>query len=247
MGEEILELDDSQAICRPPTSVLPSMKQISCTPLSVLEGAVRWLRQIYTPEVRGAWSKVDSSAHIRGALDDIRHDEFERAYAIRWLISLVSAGERLIGEDRSSEDKDAIESLVDDAASLLAACAGTASSGVVTREYRFSVATSPTSDEDGLRTALSISLTDVPFENGDYSSVGAQTWGAAIVLSRLMLEDPGPSAFGIPVSNISLSENSSRLDSHTQVTNRARQRFRVLELGAGTGLVSNSALPPSQS
>jgi SAM-dependent methyltransferase len=56
-----------------------------------------------------------------------------------------------------------------------------------------------------------LSIKDIPLENGVYSSVGAQTWGGAVVLAE----------------DIALDPHSFSLDRAT----------RVLELGAGTGLV----------
>jgi predicted nicotinamide N-methyase len=60
--------------------------------------------------------------------------------------------------------------------------------------------------------AIAVTLTDAPLENADYGSVGAQTWGSACVLAELLAAVPA--AF--------VPEGSAR----------------VLELGAGTGLVS---------
>ena len=226
------------------------MKQISSTPLPELEFAVHWLRQIYNPEVRGASSREEYSKGTGHSLNDLRNDEFERAYAIRWLTSLISVGDELDARLGSlSEHKDAsAQLLIDNAASLLAACAGTASSGIITRTYTFAVATTPatstrtSSENDSPKTTLSLSLTDVPLENGDYSSVGAQTWGAAVVLTRLMLEDPGPSAFGLTSSSVcEFLANLPRTDNYTHTpggTSEIRNRFRIIELGAGTGLVS---------
>jgi predicted nicotinamide N-methyase len=66
--------------------------------------------------------------------------------------------------------------------------------------------------------ALTVHLTDVPLDNRDYGSVGAQTWGGACVLAEMIVEDP--TRFG--------------LFFHSQ----SKKALRVLELGAGTGLVS---------
>ncbi|KAG7440065.1 uncharacterized protein BT62DRAFT_976242 [Guyanagaster necrorhizus] len=60
--------------------------------------------------------------------------------------------------------------------------------------------------------AIQVRLTDAPLENQDFGSVGAQTWGGACVLAEAIVEDP--LAFGLHPGT------------------------RVLELGAGTGLVS---------
>ena len=221
---------------------------------------MRWLWQIYEPEVRGTWSGGSNISGDEIALCNIRNDDFERSYAIRWLTSLIGHVEELeqiqLSERYTAllECQDStVETLIANAASLLAACAGTASSGQVTRSYKFSVASSSFSNaslaltssgySDGAM-SISVSLTDVPLENGDYSSVGAQTWGSAVVLSRLILEEPGPAAFGLPLgsippeSSVELELKQDRIcECDTTSDNSRAQKFRVLELGAGTGLV----------
>ncbi|RXW23007.1 hypothetical protein EST38_g2849 [Candolleomyces aberdarensis] len=67
-----------------------------------------------------------------------------------------------------------------------------------------------------------VKLRDVPLDNQDYGSVGAQTWGGACVLSEMVCEDP--ERFGLVRSSMPTSSNS--------------HPFRILELGAGTGLVA---------
>ncbi len=62
--------------------------------------------------------------------------------------------------------------------------------------------------------AIQVQLTDVPLENQDFGSVGAQTWGGACVLAE-----------------------GHRGGSGCFWTARVGRK-RVLELGAGTGLVS---------
>ncbi|KAI0728078.1 putative methyltransferase-domain-containing protein [Fomitopsis betulina] len=67
----------------------------------------------------------------------------------------------------------------------------------------------------GKAAPVEVQLTDAPLENQDYGSVGAQTWGSACLLAEMLVEDPA--AFGLLP---------------------AAPCLRVLELGAGTGLVS---------
>jgi predicted nicotinamide N-methyase len=103
------------------------------------------------------------------------------------------------------------ESLIQNAASLLAICSGTAAAGVIVRDFVFTVQYLTTSRK------LNVHLKDVPLDNGDYGSVGAQTWGGACVLADAITNDP--KRFGL-------------------LCNSVRKDLRILELGAGTGLVS---------
>ncbi|KAF9527860.1 hypothetical protein CPB83DRAFT_855318 [Crepidotus variabilis] len=108
------------------------------------------------------------------------------------------------------------ETLLNSAAALLAVCAGTAAAGIITRTFIFE--TEAKDDNPALPLfSFSIYLTDVPLDNHDYGSVGAQTWGGACILAEMIVE--APTAFGIPEIITSMP-------------------LRCLELGAGTGLVS---------
>ncbi|KAF8171054.1 hypothetical protein K438DRAFT_1982331 [Mycena galopus ATCC 62051] len=129
-----------------------------------------------------------------------RSDEFERAYTIRWLTYLVNNVEKLRGSPSE------VDSVVGRAASLLANCGGTSSAGTIARTFEFPSERGP----------ISITVQDIPLENGDIASVGAQTWGGACVLSEIIAAQPAD--FGLVKDPLSPS-------------------LRVLELGAGTGLV----------
>ena len=107
--------------------------------------------------------------------------------------------------------------IIREAASILAICAGTASAGTITRTFAFP-------SRDGQLT-IKVQLTDVPLDNYDYSSVGSQTWGGACVLAERIVRYP----------------EYFRLDSEPENSDSSREErpdLRVLELGAGTGLVS---------
>ncbi|EJC98592.1 uncharacterized protein FOMMEDRAFT_136829 [Fomitiporia mediterranea MF3/22] len=193
---------------------LPSIKHIQSTPLADLCACIKYLRFLYNPEVRGSRRRKLTSLGTKESktadrLKIIRADAFEQSHAIRWLTALVARGDNLILTELDSEAR---ECLVEDAAALLAACAGTASSGPITRSYTFGP--SPLGEE------VSLKLRDAPIENGDYGTVGAQTWGGACVIADMILEDPD--RFGLPLYG-------SR--------KKMGEPFRIIELGAGTGLV----------
>jgi predicted nicotinamide N-methyase len=198
----------STSLSYPPTSRLPKIQEIpDCSP-SLLADTLTYLRGIYVPQVRGihrinrlriqGYSSCSTAYRksLPSESGSLSSDPFERAFVIRWLTALVSC-------DNISDE------LVNDAASLLAACAGTASAGMLNRVYTFGQ--SNTCPDPNL---LSITLTDNPLDNHDYASVGAQTWGGAYVLADLFADFP-----------------DELLPPPTSTT------LRVLELGAGTGLV----------
>lgn len=227
-----------------PTSILPSVKAIPQCSTEQLIQSLQYLRRVYLPDVRGTRRiKATSNAtglkaELRSAstspssksggneeLETLRADAFERSYATRWLTSLidvlVSASESSSSENStdpnptlsaiSSAEEIDYESVIQLAASILAVCAGTAAAGAFTRSFTFG-------------DSVSISLQDAPLENGDYGTVGAQTWGSACVLSEMVVEMPQEFGFGRVSAEGDLDDGS--------------RRMRVLELGAGTGLVS---------
>lgn len=210
-----------------PTTQLPPIAKIKHRSATDLQAALRYLGVLYNPEVRpnrdsyrrslASGCRITSPSvhdqHVRRRsdsvqspswhVDAIRADSFERSYAIRWLTALVARADQLEVDDAEREV------IVQDAASLLAICAGTAAAGTRSRVFAF------TSDapEDG--SDIKVQLTDLPLDNQDYSSVGAQTWGGACLLADLIVQSP--SDFGLGAAH--------------------GRPLRVLELGSGTGLV----------
>lgn len=197
----------------PPTSYLPAIKNLDkCQPETLLE-YVKYLRNLYCPPVRG--SRRRDSLKTSRYSPPIQDDPFEHNYAIKWLTALISR--------YGDNDTEVLpvgqmpqETLLNSAAALLAVCAGTAAAGIITRTFIFE--TEAKDDNPALPLfSFSIYLTDVPLDNHDYGSVGAQTWGGACILAEMIVE--APTAFGIPEIITSMP-------------------LRCLELGAGTGLVS---------
>ncbi|KAF8439090.1 putative methyltransferase-domain-containing protein [Boletus edulis BED1] len=200
---------------QPLASRLPPIATCSTTQLSE---SIQYLQTLYRPQVRG--SRRRRREDDASPDDDVRSDAFERAYAIRWLTALIAqldvrASYSIPSEsDQPTHDTD---SLIQQAASLLATCAGVAAAGKVQRRFTF---------ESTLVGEVHVDLTDMPLDNHDYGSVGAQTWGGACVLAEMIAEHPD--RFGLGAWSSSISSASS---------GTALRPLRILELGAGTGLV----------
>ncbi|KAK7036443.1 hypothetical protein VNI00_011640 [Paramarasmius palmivorus] len=222
--------------------------------LQSLHGYLSYLRHIYNPPVRGSrrirremvfpllQKVLGANAEVQNhrqlptpdaALDtnlaSLRTDAFERSYALRWLSALLRAAQKV--EEPDDEIRGQLfVSLVDDTAALLALCSGTSGAGVITREFVFraaprgSISSLPTHSRYPER--VTVKLTDCPLDNADFRSVGAQTWGGACVLAEEIVKTPWIFFPGLAAGANSRQPNSST------------RRFRVLELGAGTGLVS---------
>jgi hypothetical protein len=223
--------DIDMASLLPPSSSLPSMLEIASRSPKDLQEALRFLRSLYYPEVRGSRRRCTSACRSLGEsgrlskadadLDYLRSDVFERSYSIRWLTALIAQVESqncdssmatLYPSSKSRED------IIEEAASLLAICAGPASAGVFTRVFTFT--------SSHAQCTIQVQLTDAPLENNDFSSVGAQTWGGACVLAEKIVEHP--EQFRLIIGGASSFDGASG----------RRNELRVLELGAGTGLVS---------
>jgi predicted nicotinamide N-methyase len=203
-------MGDAPPTLLPPTASLPPIRTIKDLSPERIEEALEYIRTVYTPGIRGTrWigrRRVFGPAASECALHALpptppntsdheaqAEDTFERSYVIRWLTALTFL--------LSSDDTSLPEPTIHATASLLALCSGTAGAGAVTQQII-------------LPSGSVVRLTDSSLDNGEYASVGAQTWGGAYVLAEMLSSQPG--AFG--------------LDSAKPV--------RVLEFGAGTGLVS---------
>lgn len=225
----------------PPTAHLPPIGKISSQSPQVLLDALKYLRVIYNPEVRGSRRRRNGqptpAAHLSmgnlepfygSDLDLLRADAFERSYSIRWLTTLISQAQFQQTGDLSSlptaeHHISQEERVIREASCLLATCAGTASAGTITRVFTF--------DSAHTHSAIRIQVTDAPLENQDFTSVGAQTWGGACVLSETIVDQPED--FGIIVRGGSVV-TSDIIETPCPTDNE----FRVLELGAGTGMAS---------
>ncbi|TFK62112.1 hypothetical protein BDN72DRAFT_849045 [Pluteus cervinus] len=237
----------------PPTTHLPPIRSINSQSHERLSDSVVYLRRIYSPEVRGSRRRgarrnqniiggsTSTSSAVQNdrpyydadvlkessidsqSLNSLRSDDFERSYAIRWLTALIAHLSSI--EDPNSDDGDETtrvpnscagdsqaDTLLENASALLAVCSGAAGAGILTRDIIL-----PTMVNHGPSNPIVVHLRDIPLDNADYGSLGAQTWGGACVLAELIAEDP----------------EKFRLD-----LSQPSKSLRILELGAGTGLVS---------
>ncbi|THU92373.1 hypothetical protein K435DRAFT_967695 [Dendrothele bispora CBS 962.96] len=227
-----------------------------------------YLQKLYNPPVRGSTrrrspkstSKEDQEDTIskettfsNHPISDSHTDPFERSYALRWLGVLIRSANsgilssRLEDEfdkdmrDERDADTEAVEELISRASALLAMCSGSSAAGRIEREFEFPCHPSPSPSSKSTRSTyqINVTLADVPLSStssvgyisdsskGYFASVGAQTWGGACVLAEEIADGPDR-YFPRWLSTQGVYEGR-RANSKT---------FRILELGAGTGLVS---------
>ncbi|KAG8977113.1 hypothetical protein FRB90_008913 [Tulasnella sp. 427] len=217
-----------------PSSSLPPLKRLSAFDAAQVTTLLGHLREIYQPEVNGvkgtAGNTTTKAAHDSGyaseasddeddckstsstsSVDALRTDRFERSVALKWLTGFVTRGDEWVEEGSTQAEQDARTGAIEEAASLLAACSGT-SSGPLMRTFDFP---RPDAAED----PIVIHIRDASILSQDHTSVGLQTWGSSCILAQKMVESP--SAYGLDLQH-----------------RRTGAPLRILELGAGTGVLS---------
>ena len=165
------------------------------------------------------------------ALDILRSDEHERRYAITWLTGLVKRGDAWVSETgSSSEEQEARTTRVEDASRLLARFAGddTPEEALI-RTFVFPFRTSSCRREVA---PITVELNDAPVDGTDHTAVGLQSWGSAIVFAERMCLDPERYLGAL---------HSRTIAPTTDTKTKTKSRRRLLELGAGTGLLSITA------
>jgi predicted nicotinamide N-methyase len=154
--------------------------------------------------------KVDQQSDVEDFYSTLRGDAFERDMSVRWLTSLIARAEELSIESDETRTK-----IVDEAAFILSSFSDSSSEDPeegLARDFSF-----PTSLPFPAPEKVEVRLNDAPLSNTDHTDVGLQSWGASIILSGLMCLSP--SRFGL---------------------DRLEPGSTIVELGAGTGLVSLS-------
>ncbi|KKY35898.1 putative methyltransferase domain-containing protein [Diaporthe ampelina] len=146
---------------------------------------------------------------------ELRHDPYERQFAVRWLTTLIARADELLAH----ADEDAQQQIIDDASYILASFSSATDadedegSGAIEREFCFARDGRAGTGDD----KIEVRLTDgTPATGTDHTDVGLQSWGASIVVSDLMCSSP--ERFGLTVDKLGRGP-------------------RIVELGAGTGLV----------
>ncbi len=223
----------------PPTVGLPPLKSISKCSLTQILDALTNLHVLYFPsplveslQLRNnskprARLFCDSSAPDSGyasaeeddgdtssdvdgqkeALGLLLADEFERAFAIKWLVGFTARSELWISSVPEPE-REAYTCAVDEAVSLLVLFTGSESEQAITRKFSFLGA-------DGQ--FVEVELNDAPLLIEDHTSVGLQSWASSILLAERLCANPEKYSLDLTTRDGGL---------------------RVLELGAGTGLLS---------
>ena len=222
----------------PPTLNLPQLKSLSNYSLSQVLDALSNLRVLYFPSPLMeslrlqnnskpyAHSVCDNSAPDSGyasaeeddddtsdfdgrneALEILRTDEFERTFAIKWLIGFTARSDTWISSVLETETE-AYTYAVDEAISLLALFTGSESEQAITRKFYFLASGGQ---------PVEIELNDAPLVSEDHTSVGLQSWASSILLAERLCANPGKFSLDLATHGRDL---------------------RLLELGAGTGLLS---------
>ena len=217
--------------CLPPSSSLPPIRQLIFTPEEHLTAALRKLQALYCPlripaslpkpslrpkhiPVASTPIPVDSGYASEDEYDDASFEEVTAALRAdpfeRTFATrwLTSLLSRVEEMDLSEEARNRI---VEDAAFILSSFSDSTNDEeeeALTRDFTF-----PISSADSIR----VTLNDAPLSGTDHTDVGLQSWGASIVLSSMMCADP--KRFNL-ASDILPGQP------------------RIIELGAGTGLVS---------
>ncbi|KAF9236837.1 S-adenosyl-L-methionine-dependent methyltransferase [Melanogaster broomeanus] len=154
------------------------------------------------------------------ALDTLRSDGLERGYAIKWLTGLIKRGDTWVWGTGYFEEEEARTAIIEDASRLLARFAGDDEpEEALTRTFAFPFSTQSRHADASKRVAvppITVVLNDAPVDGTDHTAVGLQSWGSAIVFAERMCADP---------------------ERYLGTANK----LRVLELGAGTGLLSITA------
>ncbi|KAI0002148.1 hypothetical protein BJV74DRAFT_876614 [Russula compacta] len=215
----------------PPTARLPPITTLKSVPIGVLHEAIQYLQSVYNPEIRSSRRIINHGStprrptggpiHDAGSnanndrdksMESIRADAFEHTYAVRWLTALVAQMTTTLG-DADADDTAPSTSISSDLElePLLQSAAALLA-------VCAGAASAGTRTRTYVLCGVRLRLTDVALRNDDFGSVGAQTWGSACVLAEMIAE--APARFGLCSGD-----------------GAGAAAIRVLELGAGTGLV----------
>ncbi|KAI0414879.1 hypothetical protein F5X98DRAFT_235525 [Xylaria grammica] len=236
----------------PPSSSLPAIRSLNDQPESSILSALSDLYSLYCPlptslafQTNSAPKDPPVAADSGYASDndedtgeyeqgfELRDDPYERMFAERWLTSFLGRVEELT----CFESEDSQQYAIDKASCVLASffCEEgeeNIEDTEITRDYHFTLNLgSGGVKEHGENTkseTITVQLTDglAGRDNTDHTDVGLQSWGAAFIFTELMCAAPA-----------CLNITKDALGSAP----------RIIELGAGTGLVGialGKILPP---
>lgn len=170
--------------------------------------------------------KSENAATAAEKLYVLRADEYERGVAERWLTGFIGRAEELA----CFETEDARQRALDEASYVLESFYATPTAEdpideEYARDFAFTLSV-PGKEQSSVPVTVRLNDGLAGTNSQDPDDVGLQSWSASIVLSDLMCADP--ERFGLTTSAIET------------------QSPRIIELGAGTGLVGlvlGTALP----
>lgn len=216
----------------------------------------------YSDGEHGDWD--NDSDYDNGDEEDhlalLRADDLERGFAIKWLTGLVKRADSWVNirpGDVSAEEEIAVTeenmrmAVIDEVSALLAQFAGDEngkekSEPSLTRKFAFPfwLDTSNSQQHDGermnrkIQTPIIVELNDAPLDAVDHTAVGLQSWASAVVLAQRMCADP---AQYLLANNYQAVMSRKATTAHMPRFILRPKLLRVLELGAGTGLLSIAA------
>lgn len=248
---------------RPPTSFLPPLSILSTHTTASMQDALQELKDLYFPAAAlhpkmtrstnavpalrqdisntvllprpkrtgrlnhsdgvpdSGYASEEDEAEMEGDLeseaedldpDVLRSDELERNFAIIWLTGLIKRSDIWINALNSAvEQEEFIRlSVIEQSSKLLARFAGDdeQQEDALTRQFIFPFGAGGK--------PITIELNDAPLAPTDHTSVGLQSWASAIIFAERICANPA--------RYMSIPQGTAPL--------------RVLELGAGTGLLS---------
>jgi len=149
------------------------------------------------------------------ALHVLRAEPMERAFAVKWITGFIARSDAWRDLAACAEDSDARDRVLDETSALLAAFS------MNPDEYDEGV------DEAIVRSfcfpspegSVVLELNDAPLLDHDHTSVGLQSWGSSIRLGERLCA--APAEFSLATSHVGKPKP-----------------LHILELGAGTGLLS---------
>jgi hypothetical protein len=221
--------------CLPPSSSLIPIRQLATASEEQITTALRKLQALYCPlrlpvtfaKSKSKWKHI-SAASTPNPVDsgyvsrDEQQDEDDIASHEETTAALrADPFERTFATrwltslisrvEEMGFEEDATTKIVDDAAFILSSFSDSTKDEegeALTRDFSFPSVTGKN---------VQVTLNDAPLSGTDHTDVGLQSWGASIVLSSMMCAEP--ERFGL--SKEALNKRPS-----------------IIELGAGTGLVS---------
>ncbi|KAI0539591.1 hypothetical protein GGR58DRAFT_464108 [Xylaria digitata] len=226
----------------PPSSSLPAIRSLNDQPESRILSALSDLYGLYCPlptslafqtnsvpkglpitADSGYASDNDEDNGKDEGIFELREDPYERAFAEHWITSFLGRVEELT----CFESEESQQHAIDKASCVLASFFGQdkgedIEDTEITRDYHFTLNLGPSEigehRENTESETVTVQLTDglAGRDNTDHTDVGLQSWGAAFIFTELMCTAP---------ANLNFSKDA------------LGSAPRIIELGAGTGLV----------